>query len=178
MIRALLTSIAILVSGYAVAQDVFVDEGACPGEGCVYGERWVARKSLQLYSDPSSTADVSGEVVEGEAVQTVSGEVHTIPGRFIIYRTHGEFVPGDEVLLYTYLGEGWFRLRHNGQLKVADLGTSPWNRVLGQGCKKEPNCWGSLQSKLVFHWWVKLQTTEGLEGWVLDTPAFDKPIDH
>ena len=114
MVRTALLFIGVLVSADAIAQDLFIDKGACPGEGCVYGEQWVARTPVRLRSAPSLTASFSGTVLAAESVQTVTGEVHTSPGRFVVHRPHGGFAPGDEVFLYTYLGEGWFRLRHEG----------------------------------------------------------------
>ncbi len=174
MVRTAFLVIGALVAAHAVAQDLFIDKDACPGEGCVYGERWVARTPVRLQSAPSSTASSSGNVLGGETVQTITGEVHTSPGRFIIHRSHGEFAPGDEMFLYTYLGEGWFRLRHNGLLKIAELGFSPWGGTSGKRCELDSTrCWGSLQQELYFEWWVKVRTEEGLEGWTLDVSAFD-----
>jgi len=78
------------------------------------------------------------------------------------------------MFLYTYLGEGWFRLRHNGLLKIAELGFSPWGGTSGKRCELDSTrCWGSLQQELYFEWWVKVRTEEGLEGWTLDVSAFD-----
>ncbi len=178
MRQTTLLAIGLLVIAQALAQDTFIDEGACPGEGCVYGESWVARSRVRLHNAPNLSAPFAGTVLAGEAVQTVSGEVHTRPGRFIIHRSHDEFAPGDEVFLYTYLGEGWFRLRHNGLLKVADLGFSPWGGTSGKRCELDSRCWGSLQQELYFEWWVKVRTEEGLEGWTLDASDFDQPTYH
>ena len=177
MLRILVAALPFLAVP-VLAQDVFVDEGACPGEGCVYDEQWVARSLVQLYEAPVESALVSGIVREGEAVQTTTGEVHTEPGRFIVHRPHDEFSPEDEVFLYTYLGEGWFRLRHNGELKVADLGFSPWGGTSGKRCELESRCWGSLEQELHFEWWVKVRTEGGLEGWTLNVADFDKPTYH
>ena len=158
----------VLIASHVAAQDIYVDEGACPGEGCRYGERWIVTEPLDLRSAPDVTADHIGTIQPGQAVQTLTGEVHTIPGRFDVRRPHEEFVPGDEVLLYTYLGEGWFRLRHNGQLKEVDLNFSPWGGSGGKRCDNEKRCWGTLQQELEFNWWVKVRMDDGTEGWCLN----------
>ena len=171
-------AIGLLVCGCAVSRRAFVDVGACPGEGCQYGERWVAREAVRLRSAPNSSASSTGMVQAGEAVQTLTGEVHTIPGRFVVRRPHGEFVPGDEVLVYTYLGEGVFRVRHNGTLKDADLEFSPWGGSGGDRCQDESRCWGILKQQLQSEWWVRVRTGTGTDGWVLDASKFLTPGNH
>ena len=167
--------LVVLAASSAVAQGVFIDKGACPGEGCTYGERWVARSVVELLKAPDSTTPIIATVKSGEAVRTVTGEVHTIPGRFVVYRRHEEFQPGDEVLVYTYLGEGVFRIRHNGQLKETDLDFGPGGGSSGKRCEVQARCWGTLQEELQFTWWVLVRTPAGTEGWVRDTAGFLRP---
>lgn len=163
--RAMTLIAGLIGSSVGCAQDVFVDEDACPGEGCGYGETWIARESIPLREMPESSASVALIVQAGESVRTMMGEVHTIPARFEVRRSEGEFVPGDEVLVYTYLGEGWFRIRHNGSVKEADLGFSPWGGTGGSRCTDAERCWGSLTKELQFDWWVLVETEAGVEGW-------------
>jgi hypothetical protein len=157
-----------------VTSPVFVDKGACPGEGCTYGERWIAKEQARLRAGPSREAEQTVAVQPGEEVVTVSGEVHTVPSKFVVRREHEGFRPGDEVLVYTYLGEGWFRLRHNGELKKADLGFSPWGGSAGRRCEEDPRCWGILEELLQFDWWVLVRTSSGVEGWVLNAQSFER----
>jgi hypothetical protein len=156
---------ALICSAVAHAQGVFIDKDTCPGEGCEFGETWTARTAIQLREAPDPSAAVAFIVEEGESVLTRAGEVHTIPGRFEVHRAQGEFVPGDEVFVYTYRGEGWFRIRHNGEIKVADLGFSPWGGTAGTRCADEQRCWGSLSEELQFDWWVLVETEGGEQGW-------------
>ena len=178
MQRVAFLALLVLTAGARPADDVFIDKGACPGEGCIYGERWIARQVVELHSAPESSARPAGAVRPGEAVQTITGEVHTIPGLFVVKRSGDEFTPGDTVLVYTYLGEGWFRIRHNGELKKVDLGFSPWGGSSGDRCERDPHCSGFLERKLQFSWWIKVRTSEGVEGWVLDANSFDRSVDH
>jgi hypothetical protein len=172
---ALALGLLVLIVSRPTAQGVFIDKGACPGEGCMYGERWVARSAVDLLKAPESTAPVVATVKTGEPISTVTGEVHTVPGRFVVHRTHQDFNPGDEVLVYTYLGEGVFRIRHNGQLRDADLNFGPAGGSGGKRCEEQPRCWGTLQEELQFTWWVLVRTTSGTEGWVRNTAGFVQP---
>jgi len=162
--------------GWANADEIFVDRGACPGEGCVYGEQWVVREPIELHSSPSESSEVVDMLGPRDHVETLTGEVHTRPGRFVVKQARGAFQPGDVLLLYTYLGEGWYRMRHEGALGRADLGFSPWDKRCQS--REDRRCWGTLERKLQFWWWVKVRAPSGLEGWVLDSRSFEKPGAH
>jgi hypothetical protein len=99
--------------------------------------------------------------------------VHTKPGRFVVHRAQYGFKPGDEVLVYTYTGEGYFKVRHNGQFKEADLGFSPWGGSAGKRCEASPSCWGTLESELEFDWWVQVRGADGAIGWTKGSDKFD-----
>ncbi len=158
---------------------LYIDKGACPGEGCRYGERWVATREVTLLEAPNAMGKSVAVVRSDEAVTTVTGEVHSIPIRFVVNRTHGEFAPGDEVLVYTYLGEGRFRLSHNGALKVADLDIGPRATSDSTQCATSPTrCWGTLAKELKSDWWVRVRTQGGLEGWVPGSAGFKTPSEH
>ena len=172
--------LALLVASAASADDeVFVDDGACPGEGCAYGERWVAKEAMPLLAEPEEGAEVRGRLAEGEAVQTLTGQVRTTPGRYVVERAHQGFEPGDTVLLYTYLGEGIYRIRHNGTWTTGHFGFSPW----GGGrtdvpCSEEDSegCWGHRAAKERMDWWVRVRNEAGVEGWVTDPfQNFEQP---
>ena len=156
------------------AQPRFVDKGACPGEGCGYGETWIPRSPVSLRARPSEDSAVLAVLEAGAEVMTIGGEVHTTPSLFHVARQHGVFRPGDEIWVYTYLGEGYFRVLHNGELKEADLGFSPWGGTAGRRCEASPRCWGTLEASLDFDWWVELRGPGGVIGWTRDTAKFNR----
>src|SRR5713226_1269451 len=170
-----LCSLIALVAFSIAATDVYIDKGACPGEGCTYGERWLAKRQVVLYARPSTRTKVVATLPQGTPVITITGEVHTRFARFIVNRAQGEFKPGDEILVYTYLGEGVFKVRHNGQLKEAKLGFSPWGGTAGTRCEASDRCWGTLESELQFDWWVLVRTGSGVEGWTNAHNHFENP---
>jgi hypothetical protein len=171
----------LLLCGRVAAQDggVYIDKGACPGEGCRYGEKWTATQIVSLLGQPDPAARPVASIPAGASVQAVTGEVHTVPGRFVVHRPHGNFVPGDEVLVFTYLGEGRFRLRHNGVLKDVDLNFGPGGSSSGTRCESnELRCWGKLQDELKSDWWFKVRAESGDEGWVRGAAGFATPSAH
>lgn len=173
VLATLLVMVLIAASG---AGEIFVDPGACPGEGCVYGETWTVREPIELRAAPEEVAPVVSTLSPPAQVETRTGEVHTRPGLFVVTKPRGTFVTGDELLLYTYLGEGWYRVRHAGELQKADLGFGP----RGKRCRAEDDrgCWGVLKRPVESRWWVQLRTSSGLEGWVVDSRSLEKPGAH
>jgi hypothetical protein len=163
----------------ALGQDLFIDQGACPGEGCVYDEPWVAEAPIELHAAADLASAVVAKLDAGDSVWTLTGEVHTlVPGIFQVVHAFDDFAPGDEVQLYTYRGEGWFHVRHNGVLKDADLSigpTEPDFRATLQRCTETPYCHGALERAPEYEWWIKVRTASGIEGWVAGPQSFDTP---
>lgn len=147
-------------------EEVFIDRGACPGERCSYCDLYVADTDIVVYKSPSYGGEKIGEIRAGDAFIAKTGEVHTVPGRFTIFRKHKEFKPGDEVYVLTYLGEGFFRVRHNGELKEAKLGFSIWGPYDGV-CDNGNECWGGLGEPLKSTWWLNIKSEEEVQGWIV-----------
>ncbi len=45
--------------------EIFVDKGACPGEGCAYGESWITRSNVTLRAEPSRSATIVAKLDAG-----------------------------------------------------------------------------------------------------------------
>jgi hypothetical protein len=98
-------------------------------------------------------------------VEAITGEVHATPVRFVVKKPHAEYKPGDVLWVYTYLGEGHFRVWRNGAMQEEDLGFSPYGGSSGARCQNRQQCWGELEKELKSTWWVKVRSQEGWEGW-------------
>ena len=146
---------------------MYIDTGACPGEGCGYNNLYKAKVDVSIFEEPSTSSTSVGIVSAGDTFISKSGEVHTIPTRFDVRRESGPFKPGDEVYVVTYFGEGHFRVFHNGELISADLGFSPWGGGAGKTCDKAEYCFGRLAEELEFTWWLLVLSETGLEGWIV-----------
>jgi hypothetical protein len=161
----------------AEQMSVYVDKGACPGEGCEYCALHVAKSDVAVYKEPSAKSERLGVIPAGDTFISKTGEVHTVPTRFEVHREHGGIKPGDEVFVLTYLGEGHFRVYHNGELTGADLGFSPWGGSGGKTCDNPRYCWGQLEKELEFTWWMWVISESSLEGWVIADDAM-RQIDN
>lgn len=151
----------------AQEMDVYVDKGACPGEGCEYCALYIAKSDVTVYKNPSSESTQVGVIAANDTFISKRGEVHTVPTRFRVRREHGGIKPEDEVFALTYLGEGYYRIFLNGELNRADLGFSPWGGSGGKTCNNPKYCWGQLDKELEFTWWMWVIAESGLEGWVI-----------
>jgi hypothetical protein len=143
---------------------VFVDEGACPGEGCSYG-KWKVQKETILRARPNPKSEVVSKCRVGSEVQALTGQVHTVAGKFIVKKKHQNFSPGDVIWVYTYLGEGFFKVWFDGKFFEEELGFSPWGGSAGSRCEVEKECWGELEQELKFTWWVQIRNADGVIGW-------------
>jgi hypothetical protein len=167
--KALLTAMAVallpaVVAGADSPPARYIDAGACPFECCTY-RAWKTEVDTVAYARPDTSAKVVAVLKAGATVDAITGEVHTSPVRFIVRKPHGHLEPGDVLWVYTYLGEGHFKVWRAGRLEEEDLGFSPHGGSAGDRCENSEQCWGELETSLTFDWWVKVRTTDGVEGW-------------
>jgi len=171
---ALLTGLVAPARGAedAVHPSVYVDKGACPGEGCTYGQ-WRVLKETPLRALPDVTSKVVTTCRAGSAVSASTGEVHTVAGKFTVKKKHGPFVPGDVLWVYTYLGEGSFKIWFGGRFMEQDLNFSPWGGSGGSRCEVEGRCWGKMDKELDSVWWIRIENADGVAGWTREGENFD-----
>lgn len=142
----------------------FVDKGVCPGEGCSYGA-WKVMKTTPLRARPDDDSPIIGTLQAGARVQALTGEVHVVPGQFVVSKSHGRYKKGDVLWVYTYTGEGIFKVRFGGKIYKEDLGFSPHGGSSGDRCQETDDCWGELKESYQDRWWVRIKTKKGLTGW-------------
>ncbi|HEX7051711.1 MAG TPA: hypothetical protein VF188_16015 [Longimicrobiales bacterium] len=154
--------------------DVYVDEGACPFECCQYGPWWADRGAV-IRSEPADTAPVIGTVQPGDTVQALTGQVRTVPTPFVwkqdVEGSGGHrYAAGDTLYVLTYLGEGFFRVWHEGEVFVESLDFSPYGGTSGKRCERCTH--GELLHELRSEWWVQVRLRDGTVGWTDATDAF------
>ena len=154
----------------AVPPTTYVDEGACPFECCHYG-KWKVHSATWLFAKPDKSSRKILQIPAGKKVIAVTGKVITTkPGAVDVVRpfvdeySHIHYTPGDRIAVYTYLGEGFFKIWHNGTFHEAEI---PFI-LHGHGgfvkCAEEQTCWGrgTLPES---EWWIQLKTQSGSIGW-------------
>lgn len=156
----------LLVFSSAFAQDhptIYVDRGACPFECCKYRD-WVTEKLTRLYAEPRDGSSFIGVSEQGMRVVAETGEVQTRPGKLIVRRGDSVFKQGDILWVYTYLGEGFFKVWYRGEFIEQELGIDIHN--------PRPDDWSYFEILPESVWWVKLRTPLGIAGWSREPDNF------
>lgn len=152
-------------AGPPLTDGVYIQQGVCPFEGCVY-RQWRATADTLLRREPGDNSEVIGTVLAGESVSAMTGQVHIIPLRGTVVRSLGEFRAGDVVYRLSYRGEGTWDVWYNGRIADAyNLDYWSANPVFDFG----PGATSENQSV----WWVQIQRSNGQIGWTRDTNSFE-----
>lgn len=149
-----------------------VDENACPFEGCQFGA-WTARDGVQLYSTWKPERATVATVTAGEAVTAVTGVYITLePLEIEVTAPMPNYglKPGDIVLGYMNVGEGFFNAWFNGNW-VDEFDGSGIATSDGSGCQR--NCNAKLAKAGRNEWWVEIKTKGGKTGWTKESDKFD-----
>jgi hypothetical protein len=164
------------------------DDGACPGECCVYRD-WFAEKRIRVHRDMRDNSPVVFTVRKGERVDALTGTVVTVKAGIarvtaataLIAYADREFQPppssqdkyvtatkGEVLHLLTPLGEGfytaWFHGVLLGQVKADFL-----PRFLDSGDELQQ---GDVEQDPEIVWWAKVRNRRGQIGWTRDTDSF------
>ncbi|HVY90435.1 MAG TPA: hypothetical protein VG942_16330, partial [Hyphomonadaceae bacterium] len=98
--------------GPPTVNGVYVDKGACPGEGCYLKGKIKAYEAVDLFDKPDGA--VIGKLAVNEWVEIVNRENHLIPRRGVVRTAAKHFAAGDVVYLLTSEGEGCFQTWSKG----------------------------------------------------------------
>jgi hypothetical protein len=160
-LSVLLLSVGVHDAASSEPPESFVDRGACPGECCSYGT-WRAERTVDLYETPTLGARSVGRVAAGSYVEALTGEVHTKAGLFVVRKDGPPYRAGEVIWIYTYLGEGYYRVWRAGAMVTQEISVMPSHG--------NPDDWGYYKKAPESHWWVRVKTKNGLEGWT-NTPG-------
>ena len=166
-------------AGQSRPPTIFVDRNICPGEGCQFkGHRAKIVATTTAYKGPSTTSGRLFTVPLGLMVTGIDSLVRTRPGQFRVKRPmnrpNEKYRPGEVLFVYTYLGEGVFKIWYRGKMIEENLEFSVWGGSAGERCELDPvNCWGILEKRTDMKWWLKVRLNDGRRGWIL----VDKNLD-
>jgi hypothetical protein len=163
--------------------EIYVDQGACPFECCQYGE-WTARRPAPAYAEPVDGTQPVATIMTGTKILAITGEVRTKAGRFVVKKEQASmrpsangavepYKPGDVVYVYTYLGEGGFKVWFKGEMYAEGIGFSPYGGSAGRRGEEGVDSWGELETELQSVWWVKAKLPNGRIVWLRDPSSFD-----
>lgn len=163
------------IAPMSAAPEQIVDRGACPFEGCKYGERWIAKKNVDVYAAPPDVVGVSVSLLKKQMTIQAGTWVRTETGIVLARRAEGRItiangqtpygVPGvngpqlkngQVIPVYSYLGEGCWRSWINGQFLVI-CGVSV------QGFQGQAQNESLIQAQN--EWWIQITTASGTKAW-------------
>jgi hypothetical protein len=140
----------------------FVEDNACPFEGCTYGE-WVALGTTLLF-DSFEGQPRSRGLAPGDKIRALEGKVVAQAVRATVTHADAEFDAGlragDEILVLYPLGEGAVRIVHRGQARNSSMDLA----YRAHGTDPNPT--------LQWTWWVHVRTADGVDGWIKDPRDF------
>lgn len=149
-----------------------IDYEACPFEGCTFG-KWKVVKESTVYSSWESARSEVTRLKPGDEVMGLTG-VHITrrPDRILVKQAIPSLglKPGDIVLRYMYLGEGFANTWFGGAWHK-DQDTTFITEKDGGGCLRD--CAAIVTDGGAKEWWAKIKTSDGKIGWVLVKDNFD-----
>lgn len=149
-----------------------IDYNACPFEGCTFG-KWKVIKDSQVYTSWESDRTALLTLRPGDEVTGLTG-VHLTrkPDRILVKQAIPNLglKPGDTVLRYMNLGEGFANLWFNGAWHKGEDASFVTEKD-GEGCLRD--CPAIVTEEGIKEWWVKVKTSDGKVGWVLVENNFD-----
>jgi len=186
-IHILTTSCLLMASGLLAAQSSppsshpppsYQDAGVCPFECCRY-QQWVADDIITLLESPDHSADVVTRVPSAERVEGLTGLVRTTtPGKVKVVKaytsdeSHRHYRRGDMLSVYTYLGEGFFKIWFAGEFYTERLLALLHNNGGWVRCAEEKTCPIEVIQQPESVWWVKVRSRHGLIGWTHQSERF------
>ncbi|MGA7401305.1 MAG: hypothetical protein WCC99_22460 [Candidatus Sulfotelmatobacter sp.] len=149
-----------------------IDYNACPFEGCTF-RKWKVTRDSKMYSSWQLGRSEIGRLRPGQEVTGLTG-VHITrkPNRILVKQPLPDLglQPGDVILRYMYLGEGfaniWFKGSWHKQFDCTFI-----TEKSNEGCLRD--CSAIVTEAGAKDWWVKVKTAAGKTGWVLVQDNFD-----
>jgi hypothetical protein len=149
-----------------------IDYKACPFEGCTFG-KWKVMKLTAVYSSWQNGRTELVKLQPGEEVIGLTG-VHVTrkPDRIVVKKEIIDLGlrPGDVILRYMYVGEGFANIWAKGQWHKEQDCTFITEKS-SEGCLRD--CSAIVDEEGMKEWWVKIKTFDGKVGWVLEQGNFE-----
>jgi len=156
----------------------YVDAGACPFEGCTYGE-WTSTDTVRVRRERDRRSPVLFELAPGEKVMAVTGAVIVLRAGRVTFTAGARLSSQDGVLkisagetlyLLAYIGEGFTNAWFHGRIYRGVDGAASF---FDARCADEPGrCSGHVVEPPLTEWWVQLRTGDGRMGWTNESEKF------
>ncbi|MFQ5780345.1 MAG: hypothetical protein ACE5J1_01125 [Nitrospiria bacterium] len=174
MYKILILMSVIFISNTSIAEDsntkppeTFISKGACPGEGCFFG-RWRATEDIDFVESIESEK-VVGSIKKMSHVRALTGEVHGTSDVVEITNDFAEYKKGEKVYVLYDMGEGYYRVWHDGKTKEDDAIWCVLTDSTEDFClDSNGEDWGlRIEEDEPTEWWVLFELKDGKKGWAL-----------
>jgi hypothetical protein len=149
-----------------------IDYKACPFEGCKFG-KWLVTRNTDIFTTWKEGRTRVAAIPKGIVVTGLDG-VHITyePDRIQVTAAIPDLHlrPGDVILRYMYVGEGFANIWADGQFRK-EYDCSFITETDGSGCGR--NCSAKVISNGRKVWWVQVKTPRGQTGWTNSDGQFD-----
>jgi hypothetical protein len=138
---------------------VYVEHGACPGEGCYLHGRIKAYEAVDLLERIGKDAPVIARIAANDWVEIVETEDRLIPSRGVVRKAADGLAEGDVVYMLGYEGEGcsavWNKGAHTEWCDTGDEAGSPiaWDPA-------------PPRTDPTLGFWVQVKLADGRTGWL------------
>ena len=157
----------------------YVELGACPFEGCAYGE-WTSTDSVKVRRERDRRSPVVFDLATGDRVTAVTGAVIVLRAGRVEFTSATQLSSqegtvrisaGDTLFLLAYIGEGFTNAWLHGRVYRGVDGATSFFDVR---CTDEPGrCSGRVVEPPLTEWWVQLRANDGRMGWTHEPEKFD-----
>lgn len=147
--------------------NIYIERNAHPFEGCRYQE-WTVKKNTVIHKEADFKSELIATVYRGDSVKALTGILYIHPVRFLVTKDYFRpdlgmkpFYKGDICYLLAPIGEGFFKVWHNGKIETfTPFGLKGFASKADNG-----NEWGILQGEYANEWWVQMTLQNGITGW-------------
>jgi hypothetical protein len=152
--------------------DFYSEVGACPFEGCTYGE-WSSKYKIKIFKEPKWESDIVGNIPAEKQFNAINGKIEVIPG--IAYKktelpsigyTESEISKieyNQPIYILHYVGEGFYKINQNNEFGYLQLPSS--EKIFNE--YKSDYDWIRIEKyPTEFKWWVEIEYLD-LKGWIL-----------
>jgi hypothetical protein len=150
----------------------YSEVGACPFEGCTYGE-WSTNDIVKVLKEPKLNSDIIGNIPADTEFNAISGKIEIVPGVAFkvkeipsIGYTESETSKieyNQPIYILHYVGEGFNKINQNNEFGFLQI-PSDKNMFIEY---KSNYDWLKIEKyPTEFKWWAKIEYLD-LKGWIL-----------
>ena len=153
-------------------KDFYNEVGACPFEGCAYGE-WSTNDKIKIFREPKLESDIVGEIPAEKKFNAINGKIEIVPGIAFkikevptIGYTESEIskIEYDKpIFILHYTGEGFYKINQNNEFSFLQL---PSDEKVNEEFKSNYDWIRIEKYPSEFKWWAEIEYLD-FKGWIL-----------